>query len=386
MRDVRQLFPTDDPVAPELLIGRSDDVDDLAERLAAGTHVVLAGPRRTGKTSVALAALARAREAGLYTADIDLWNYEDSRSLTRALAQAIVANRGPIAKALDRARTSGRDLRELLPAGVAATLRTHLGEDVELAWSGSPAAPAAHGLGAAVSLGQRIAERDGKRIVLFFDEFQDIATRPHRFGDPDVIGKQLRAQLQRSGLVSILFAGSEEHRMRDLFGPTHRALSQLGSFHQLSPILPGEWESGIDARYRELDVEASPAAVAEIVALGEGQPRTTMLVARETLTLAVSERRARTIELGDARGGYELARQADRLRHEDVVERLRSTNHAYAIALRLARGQRPYSNIPSSAARRALERMQRSGVAEHRGRGDWMIPDPLLRAYLAERP
>jgi hypothetical protein len=33
MRDIRELFPTDDPVRPELLIGRADDVRDLAARL-----------------------------------------------------------------------------------------------------------------------------------------------------------------------------------------------------------------------------------------------------------------------------------------------------------------------------------------------------------------
>jgi predicted AAA+ superfamily ATPase len=35
------------------MIGRARDVEDLGEALLAGTNVVLAGPRRTGKTSVA---------------------------------------------------------------------------------------------------------------------------------------------------------------------------------------------------------------------------------------------------------------------------------------------------------------------------------------------
>jgi hypothetical protein len=30
--------------------------------------------------------------------------------------------------------------------------------------------------------------------------------------------------------------------------------------------------------------------------------------------------------------------------------------------------------------------MERSGIAEHHGRGDWTIPEPLMRKYLAERP
>jgi uncharacterized protein len=386
MRNTRELFPTDDPVEPDLLIGRATDVRDLASRLETGTHIVMAGPRRTGKSTVALAALSRAHSTGLYTAHVDLWDHEEMASLTKALAQSILANRGPVAKALDRARESGRDLRELLPAGVVATLRTHLGEDVELAWT-TPSSGRPHhaGLGATVALAQRIAERDKKRIVLFFDEFQDIATSPHRFGDPDVLSKQLRAQLQRSPLVSVLFAGSMEHLMRDLFGPARRALSQFGNFHELSPILPSEWETGIATRYRELDVQVAHGAVAEIVKLGEGHPRTTMLIARETLTVSLT-RPARTIELGDVRGGYDLAMQADRLRHEEIVERLRSTAHAYPIALRVARSQHPYSGTASSAARRALTMMEKIGIAERRGRGDWIVPEPLLRTYLADRP
>ncbi len=387
MRDIRELFPTDDPVDPQLLIGRASDVEDLATRLEGGTHIVMAGPRRTGKSTVALAALSRAHADGLYTAQVDLWDHEDLGSLTKTLAQAILANRGPVAKALNRARESGRELRELLPASTIATLRTHLGEDVELAWSPSSVSRASRtGIGTTVALAQRIAERDKRRIVLLFDEFQDIATSPHRFGDPDVLSKQLRAQLQRSPLVSVLFAGSMEHLMRDLFGPARRALSQFGNFHELSPILSSEWEQGISARYRELEVEVAKGAVDGIVALGEGHPRTTMLIARETLTLALARPAGRIIEPGDVIGGYELAMLADHLRHEDIVERLRSTTHAYPIALRVARGQHPYSGTASSAARRALVMMEKAGIAERRGRGDWIIPEPLLRAYLAERP
>jgi uncharacterized protein len=386
MRDIRELFPTDDPVKPDLLIGRADDVRDLASRLGGGTHMVMAGPRRTGKSTVGLAVLERVRSSRVYTAQVDLWDHESLASLSQALAQSIIANRGPVAKALHGARESGRELRELLPVGVTAALRTHLGEDVELAWATQPSGRAsAMSLAGTIRLAQRIAEQDKTRIVLFLDEFQDIATSPHRFGDPDVLTKQLRSELQRSSLVSVLFAGSMEHLMRDLFGPTRRALSQFGNFHDLTPISPSEWVAGIAARYRELDVQADEGAITEIVALGEGHPRTTMLIARESLTVALSRSDGRRVEHGDVRGGRELAMQADRLRHEEIVERLRSTAHAYSIALRVARGQRPYSGTPSSGARRALSMMERAGIAEHHGRGEWVIPEPLLRSYLAAR-
>ena len=95
MSDIRELFPTDDPVEPDLLIGRSSDVEDLTSRLESGTHVVLAGPRRIGKSTVALAALSRIRRPASTPRNADLWDYEDLASLTKALAQSIVANRRP---------------------------------------------------------------------------------------------------------------------------------------------------------------------------------------------------------------------------------------------------------------------------------------------------
>jgi len=58
-RDIRELFPTDDPVKPRLLIGRGEDVRDLAARLREGTHMVMAGPRRTGKSTCSACAPRR---------------------------------------------------------------------------------------------------------------------------------------------------------------------------------------------------------------------------------------------------------------------------------------------------------------------------------------
>jgi hypothetical protein len=384
VRDIRDLFPTDDPVDADMLIGRSRDVEDIAERLASGTHIVVAGPRRTGKSTVGLAALARLPRRSSYSAAVDLWDREDLAGLLSALARAIIGNRGPVAKALRVARESGRELRELLPRGVTASMRTHLGEEVELAWGLPPTRATRPSLAAAVRLAQRIAEKDNKRIVLFLDEFQDISSG--RFGDPDLLTKQLRAELQRSPRVSVLFAGSMEHLMRDLFGPGRRALGQSGSFYELSPILPSEWHAGIAERLHELKVAASSEVITAIVQRGEGHPRTTMLLARETVSIALSRHSERAIEYGDVLGGWDLAMQADRLRHEEIVERLRASAHAYPVAIRVARGQRPYAGTASAAVKRALARIEKSGIAERPGRGMWTIPEPLLRTYLATRP
>ena len=67
------IFPIDGPVMPEQRqIGRGASIDLLRDRLDDATHQWLIGPRRTGKTSVAKAVLARLRADGGVALDIDM--------------------------------------------------------------------------------------------------------------------------------------------------------------------------------------------------------------------------------------------------------------------------------------------------------------------------
>jgi hypothetical protein len=80
----------------------------------------------------------------------------------------------------------------------------------------------------ALELLERIANADGKRLMLFLDEFQEFAAPRKPYGDPDAITRQPRAVMQDSPSVTVLFAGSIEHVMRDLFGPADRLCASRG--------------------------------------------------------------------------------------------------------------------------------------------------------------
>ena len=102
------LFPSDSPIPSSQLIGRRDDVRELATRLEAGTHLIVAGPRRTGKTSVCEAALGRLGRRGAYVAKLDLFRVSDAAELAEALATAVIANRSGVHRVLRKARGAGR--------------------------------------------------------------------------------------------------------------------------------------------------------------------------------------------------------------------------------------------------------------------------------------
>src|SRR5918999_8652 len=254
MRDSRigsaDLFPTDHPIDPAHMIGRAEDVDRVAAALLGGGNVVLAGARRTGKTTVADAALQACAADGAYVAAVDLFGLTDATEFAQALTVALLANRPALRRAFGEAG-SVRDVLGALRRAAAVRARQDLGDGVEVVFEigGSVAEAGSHErLRAALELGERLADRDGRRVVIFLDEFQEIAGADKRFGPPEQVTRLLRAILQRSPHVSVLFAGSIEHLMRDLFSPSDRALSQFGAFHELATITTQQWRAGLRSR------------------------------------------------------------------------------------------------------------------------------------------
>src|ERR1700759_567995 len=70
------------------MIGREDDVKEIAAALIGATNLIVAGPRRTGKTSVCQAAVTRAKAQRHYTASLDLFRIADAAELAETLAVA----------------------------------------------------------------------------------------------------------------------------------------------------------------------------------------------------------------------------------------------------------------------------------------------------------
>jgi hypothetical protein len=378
------LFPTDSPIPASQLIGRRDDVREIATRLEAGTHLILAGPRRTGKTSVCEAALARARRRGAYTAKVDLFRVSDAAELAEALAAAVIANRSATHRALRRARTAGRAALTAAQSTAVIRMIGELGEGVELALTpGLAAQDPERALDLALELPERVATADGRRLILLLDEFQEVASARRPYGDPDAVTNRMRAVFQRSTGVSYLFAGSIEHVVRDLFAPARRAFSGFGSFYALRPISEEEWRRGLAERFAADDCTVADPALDRIVELGGGHPRATMRIAQQA-HLASIELDVRKIDLDLVQLGFERALEGDRPTMEQVVERVRLLHkHGLTVVRAVAAGESPPRRLHPGVRDRVLKLLRDAGILEHEARGRWRVIDPLLRHYLA---
>jgi uncharacterized protein len=366
------------------MIGRAGDVDRIALALLGGGNVVMAGPRRIGKTTVSDAALEVCRTDGAYTAKVDLFDCTDAGALAHVLALELLANRAPLRRAIGDAVRAGRSVLGALRTSATLRARQDLGEEIEITIDiGRAEAEPTKALDSALRLAQRLAERDRRRVVVFLDEFQDIAS--DRFGNTDTLTRRVRAVFQRSPDVSVLFAGSIEHLMRDLFGPTERALSQFGSFQELTQITREEWGDGIRARLKADRTTISTDALARLVELGEGHPRATMLIAQQAHLQAIEELR-HEIDHAMVVAALDRALAAEQLRHQQQLDRIRaSSRYGERMAIRVATGAELYQRLKPQQASRALNALRDTGVVERAGQANWHVIDPLLRRYLAAR-
>lgn len=296
-----------------------------------------------------------------------------------------ISNRSALRRTLHQTRRAGRFVADALQTSAVLKSKAQLGEELEIAFSpGLAARDPERYLDYALALPGRIAAADHKEVVVFFDEFQEVASSHQPYGDSDRLTKRMRAIFQRSTGVSFLFAGSLEHLMRDLFTPSHRALHQFGGFHDLRPIDRDAWTAGLAERFAADDCVAEEPALSRIVDYGELHPRTTMLVAQKS-HLTTIELDTRRVDTSIVEQGLLTALAADRISHEQAIERVRGLHKlGLLVAERLARGEPVYSHLPRGAVRRALEALRDAAIIESRGRGDWRFTSPLLRRYLID--
>jgi uncharacterized protein len=380
------LFPTDQPIPASQMIGRADDVRELSLAIQNATNCVVAGPRRTGKTSVCDAAMLQAEKAGFYVASVDLFRIADAAELAEALATSVLKNRPAAFKAIASARRLGRKALSIPQVAVTTKLQTELGDAVELALTpGLAARDPQKALVEALELPQRVAMADGKRCIVFFDEFQEVSSERHPYGHPDQITKQMRSIFQRSTQVNYLFAGSIEHIMRDLFAPGERAFSGFGSFHGLREITEEDWLEGLRERFAADGCSVAEDALGHLIGMGELHPRVTMLIAQKTHYLSIVLG-TREITRDLVTQGYGLAYQGDVALLDQTIEQIRRS-HKYGLRLarRIANRQTLTSGMHAGQADRAIKKLLEAGLIEQVGRGDYRIFNPLLRHHLIEQ-
>ncbi|MCG9967381.1 AAA family ATPase [Pelotomaculum terephthalicicum JT] len=366
------LFPLGGPVPESDIVGREDFIISLETRLTEGQSVMLAGPRRIGKTSIANEVSRRLQKKGFYAASVDFFRTSSKRNIAESIVNSCLENRTGIRKTLNAVW----DRAKLLAGAAKIAVKV---EDLELN-IGFPKKEIDDEalLEYALNLPDVLAEKDHKRMVIVFDEFQDAG----QIGGIDIY-KVMRSHFQHQKNVAYLFLGSKEGMMQSLFAGKKHAFYRFATVLPIPQIPEEAWIGYITRKFNEKGIEASSDYVPkEIVRLAGGHPQDTMLISTEAYytLLETGEKR---LSGKIVRIAYERAIVSLTPVFDEILGEVGKKPFVREVLRRLAVGEVIYKdkNNPNDI-KRAIDQLIMSAVIEKEGRGKYKFVEPMLNDYI----
>jgi len=244
---------------------RQEELKELRFRLKESVRIFLLAPRRYGKTSLIENVLKALQKEDILIAYVDLYWAASAQDFLELYASKVMRGSKSIAG------KAASFVKNLLPR-----LRPKLGFDP----TGNPELSldiAGHRVPESVeellNLPQRIAESEGKRFAVVFDEFQEIMKL-----NGGMLEKQLRAAIQHHTRVSYLFAGSKTHMLIDMVSDETRPFYQMGTIMTLNKIPEADFSSFVRNKFTVSGKKISRGALKKIIAECENIPHYVQLL------------------------------------------------------------------------------------------------------------
>jgi uncharacterized protein len=250
------------PLAPEEIIDRDVETEDLLRNVVGGHFVRLFAPRKYGKTSLLKRALRDGEEReGLIPILVDLYRVSSLADVTVRFERAYAKH----LKGALRAKVESF----LQRTGIGLSLGAYgISAKLQLEPKADPL-PALHAL---LDLPLRLEESGGYRAFIALDEFQDI----DKVADLDGL---IRSHIQYQGdVASYVFSGSEPALMKQLFENKDRPLYGSAVPMRLQRLANADVAVYVAERFRETDRDVGEA-LNPLLDVAKGHPQRTMLLA-----------------------------------------------------------------------------------------------------------
>lgn len=257
---MRNPFEYGGVVSGDAFCNRQQETKDLVRAMENGDKLFVLSERRYGKTSLVHAALGRLPRKGYLSAYVDLWPTDSEATFVTTVAKAISES---MATSVDKVLEIARKFFGSLSPSVTMdgegkpTLTFGLGKQARI----GPA------LEEVLETPARIAAKGGPRVVVVFDEFQQIL----EYGS-DHVERKLRSVIQNHRQVSYLFLGSRKHLIGKMVLDRNRPLYRAGGHYPLGPIAEKHWQPFIQRGFADANKRIDPDHIHEVYELTQGHP------------------------------------------------------------------------------------------------------------------
>jgi hypothetical protein len=248
------------PLAPEQMIDRDAEADELLALTDGGHSFRLVGPRRYGKTTLLRRVLEATERRGSATVLVDLQDVLSIAEIVVRLERGYERLKGPVRRRVENLLRSWNIGLSLGGGGFTATLQRNPSVDAESV------------LLRLLELPVALFNRDGTTSLIVFDEIQDVLAVPGADG-------KIRSVIQHQGeAATYAFAGSAPGIMQQLFADPKRPLLDQAVPRHLDPLPPADVADYVAQRFEQTGRDAG-AALSPFLEFTRGHPQRSMMLA-----------------------------------------------------------------------------------------------------------
>jgi AAA+ ATPase superfamily predicted ATPase len=257
-------------VTDEDFADRKKELKLLTEELANGQNILLYSYRRYGKSSLLAMVLELLKKRGLMTSMIDLYGCTSlSDFIDKLVEETVVPAYRTTDKIINFLKSNLSGLKTDVTINPDGSTTFSFKKEVE---SREPSDV----LDRVLDAPEKLAEAKKKRVVIVFDEFQEIIK---------LNGKRLedlmRTHFQRHKNVSYVFMGSKRHIMEQMFEDVKRPFYKFAKPIPLGKIPIQEFKEFILAKFEKGHIGIDPSIVDSILKLTNGHPYFTQQICHE---------------------------------------------------------------------------------------------------------
>lgn len=262
-------FHYGDLALDEAFTDRETELEALQADIRNGQNVAIIAPRRYGKTSLVKRASQELLGEGIIIIEVDLMKTPTKEKLASKLARSIHDDLATVVfKAKER-------LRVFSTLRITPTI-TIDPSDGSTSFSFSPT----HGeeeidatLERLLELPAQLAAEKGKKVALYFDEFQEVTSI-----DPK-LPALMRAVFQEQPEVAHVYCGSKRHMMLRLFNDENEPFYKSAKIVEIGAIDVEKFVAFVRQRFDATDRGLDDGVVEELLEITGGHPYATQELA-----------------------------------------------------------------------------------------------------------
>lgn len=267
---------------------RKNEVAYLMKELTSGQNILLYSPRRYGKSSLMMVVLEQLQRKGTMTVFIDLYGCASEADLVGKLVEKTVV---PVYDTVDKIVSFFKSAF----SGFRPEITVSTDGSVKISYSKESPILAEKEMSEVLDAPEKLARAKGKRLVIIFDEFQEI-----RRLDGNRLENLMRSSFQHHKLTTYVFMGSKQHIVEQMFESADRPFYKFAKPFPLGKIPIVEFKHFVLRKFKETEITVDPSVVDSVLTFTDGHPYFTQQLCHEIWSLAYERNSVKPSDIQDA--------------------------------------------------------------------------------------